>query len=411
MMATTQPADGKLLSLSAAARLAGTSTAMVRAAVERGAVRARRVRRVPAERILFAADEFAEDLDQLRCRHPSCSRFALGTSGGCRLHVQALSRKYVDEKRWCEWCGEALGVVLGRKLAKGHGRFCDNRCAALAQHAPQKAGAEVTCPGCGVTRYRRPSVLARRQTSYCGSCYRADPEYRAALRAAAARSQQRFRDEVTTYKSSERLLDADDVAELCGLLPDGVRYHVASGALAVTKVARFADGRRRVFFDDRVVKQWLAAHARNDDPRHRSWLSPMSEVARLTARGELERLLTAGLARGVALAALEAQAAENVARRRKINRRRAGRRSAEEVRQRRERREARLLELEDDLRDYCERRPEDTPKSVRYEAARTLAVEEAGRPLTADEKRDAATRILIDVQRLQEQRTSAANAR
>jgi hypothetical protein len=184
-----------------------------------------------------------------------------------------------------------------------------------------------------------------------------------------------------------------------------VHYHVAAGAFPVSVLD--GDGRRLRVAHEAEAISWLKQFARSNNSASLRWHDIDHEIAQLTARGALELLLATGISATEALGAIRARAEDNVARRKIINNyRRTGRKRSEMVRERRVRRERRVLEIVEELKDYYERRrfstlDDETPAKLRYDAARELAREE--NPAVGD-ARSAAMMILTDIDRLHRER-------
>jgi hypothetical protein len=79
------------------------------------------------------------------------------------------------EERWCKYCGDSLGWVPTHRFERGEGRFCGHSHRMRWQWEQtlpgllrERSGREVKCPKCGREKgYRRPSRIG---TEYCASC-------------------------------------------------------------------------------------------------------------------------------------------------------------------------------------------------------------------------------------------------
>jgi hypothetical protein len=79
------------------------------------------------------------------------------------------------EERSCKYCGRSLGWVAAHQLKRGRGQFCGHSHRMLSQWKQavcglrrERSGREVRCPDCGKEKgYRRPSRIG---TEYCASC-------------------------------------------------------------------------------------------------------------------------------------------------------------------------------------------------------------------------------------------------
>ena len=408
------------LSLSAAARRLGVGRRTLLRAYERGDVRAHD----RGGRLTFLAPELDEDADRHRCRYPGCSGLALGESGGCSDHAVGLAltgrpRSAEDiakitagrqkkhgpgEERSCEWCEEPIGHVRGSRVVAGHGRFCSHRCAGLSQWASKKVGSEITCPGCGFTRYVSPSVVIR-TSGYCQACSLRLPEHITRLADARASAEERRAHDLACRKAAERLLDTREAAELIGLTPGGFRRHVVSGLIPVV---RMGDANSVSLYRKAEVESAAAALAFRAEelgcragrrPIVARWRTVDYQLNQLVARGELDRYVADGLTPAAALRQIEADAKAAVTRRRRIYHRRAGRPRSDVVRARRARRAERHHEILDELVEEYARHPDEPRQGLRMEAAKQLAQEENAYKLTGSALLQAAKIILIDISR------------
>jgi hypothetical protein len=166
--------------------------------------------------------EVVEKVAEANRRYARVERFCTRCGDSLGLVSEALVRrgkkklcsrcagvpKYQAEERFCEWCGKSLGIVPGWIVHAGGGRFCNRSHAKkwLVRHHPEKwekprTGREVTCPGCGETRYYPPADVPK--TGYCRKCVPDSPQARESLaRASSARRKNRAREVRTLVKAS-----------------------------------------------------------------------------------------------------------------------------------------------------------------------------------------------------------------
>jgi hypothetical protein len=157
------------------------------------------------------------------------------------------------EERSCKHCGRSLGWVPARQLERGRGQFCGHSCRMRSQWEQavsglrrERSGREVTCPGCGTAKgYRRPSRIS---TEYCASCSRHAQEASLALLRDKAR--QRF-----ALLTNGDALTRQDVARRLQRSPGHLTRWIRAGVLKTRE--EYVPGMGRVHLFDRVSVERL----------------------------------------------------------------------------------------------------------------------------------------------------------